>query len=366
MNRRLPTGGDRISRRREFLGQLSQSGALLALTPLLARGQGANISAETLDGIAGALEQDLQPAAALETDTMQFWDSQVRRPSELLAAGVRSRGVLTTASDQTEFLFFDPNEGLRLASAMEPEGLPARGIVQLTCRADQMRLSLADRDEFRRLKTGALRVDLQQVDAIPGLAEGLAWTAVTGLAPEPGVPRTQKSPALIEPGRTWGKLGRVPLHGGVGFWTWNCFLQSETGGWGRVLRTVRAARSVLIPELGLPAIALSSLKSLDLLFGSLQAADRSKWVFRSTDVALYGTREGRERIPGAAIPLKSGDYVIVRSGQLPQFKSLVEHVELKRGLIVPKGTSDFDVAQAETEVLPDVSYLTVSVRATVE
>ncbi len=60
--------------------------------------------------------------------------------------------------------------------------------------------------------------------------------------------------------------------------------------------------------------------------------------------------------------VRTGDYKVVPRGHLKQFGDVMKNYELKRGVVVPKGTKPHEVYDAASATLPDVTYLTLSMR----
>lgn len=295
----------------------------------------------------------------VDQGTLDFWTTGVRQPSELFAKGLVS--MAGPGPSEAAFVFYDRERGFQVATTVGDEGLPEKGDVEVLLRVQRFRPSKADTERFNDLKTGTLRIDLQQVQALSGLIEKLAWTAIAGVLPGPDGKLPPLQTMQFDSGPTWERLQRVALPGGAGFWTWNFFLQKKESVWGRIIDLFHEANKVVAPLMGLPAIALTALKAIDNFLGQLQAREKSEWLFKSTDMAVYGTREGKNKVPGLAVPLRKGDYVVVRQSELGQFQPALTDLEINQGLIVKKGTPAFKVFDSAIETLPDLTYLSASV-----
>lgn len=351
--------------RRDFLRQTAM--ASLGVPAL------AGLGASDGRALAQAVEALAAQGQTSDEDTFKFWTEEVRGAStQVSERRVKSVGDLKevrlasarSGNPATRPVFaLYTKDGFVNASASElpDKDLPKKGDVDVVLRVTAFRPSKADRERFANLKTGSLRIDLQQVAPMPGIPEALAWTAAAALLPDQKGKLPELQSLQFNPGTTWGRLNKVPLTGGLGFWTWNFFMQKEAGAWGRFVRMFHRAAEVVFPLLTLPAIAVTALKSVDTFLGFIQAKDNTEWLFKSEDVPVYGTLEAKEALPGPKMQLRTGDYVIVPqmlAGSLQQ-----SGLELQQGLIVPKGTPSLGIYEAALNTLPDVSYLSVSVAA---
>jgi hypothetical protein len=201
---------------------------------------------------------------------------------------------------------------------------------------------------------------------MPSLVERLAWTAIAGFLPE-----NKKLPPLKEmtfdPGTTWGKLTSVSFPNGGGTWTWNFFLQHRKSRWIQLFDTIRSARGALLPimGLGLPAIAVTALYTVDKIVAGLTKDANTDWLFQSADTYIYTTKEARDSFEGSKMRLKQGMYVIIPSDHVASFSKQQAGLIVKDGLIVPANTSSLNVIDVAQQTIPDVTYITVGVTARV-
>jgi hypothetical protein len=257
---------------------------------------------------------------------------------------------------------FDRNHGFVTGSDIGDAGLVDRGDLNVVVNVDHIKPSLHDQERLVNLEGGSLRIDLQQATPPPYLPERLAWTAIAGFLPE-----NKKLPSLKEltfdPGSTWGKLQSVPLPGACGFWTWNFFLQHRKSRWMQLLEGLRNSQGMLLPifGLGLPAMAVTALTTIDKVVAGLTKGVGTEWLFQSSDTFIYATKEGRDSFEGTKMRLKQGSYVIMPTEQLSAFAKQQSKLILKDGLIVPANTSSLEVFEAAKETLPDITYITVGV-----
>jgi hypothetical protein len=298
-----------------------------------------------------------QAADAQSPADTDFWTENIRNPE----AGA-SRSISPNSPPRAVFVYFDPAHGFVTGSDIGDAALPDRGDAQVLVHVDHIRASANDQKRFANLQAGSLRIDLQQQAALPSLAERLAWTSIAAILPE-----NKSLPPLKEmtfdPGVTWGKMQSVPLPGGGGRWTWNFFLQHRKSRWMQLFDTLRTGAGLAsqIFGLGLPAMAITALTTIDRIVSGLTRDANSEWLFQSSDTYIYSTKEARDSFEGSKLRLKQGMYVVLPSDQLASFNKQRSNLVVKDGLIVPARTSSLDVYDAAKEVIPDVTYLTVGV-----
>jgi hypothetical protein len=308
-------------------------------------------------GAMQALASDLlQQPAQSQADT-DFWTENIRNPE----AG-NTRSISPNTPPRAVFVYFDPTHGFVTGSDIGDTALPDRGDTQVLVHVDHIRASAADQKRFANLQAGSLRIDLQQQAPLPSLPERLAWTSIAAILPE-----SKSLPPLKEmtfdPGATWGKLQSVPLPGGGGRWTWNFFLQHRKSRWMQLFDTLRsgAGLAAQIFGMGLPAMAITALTTVDRVVAGLTRDANSEWLFQSSDTYLYSTKQARDAFEGSKLRLKQGMYVVLPSDQLAAFNQQRSKLIVKDGLIVPAGTTSLDAYDAAKEAIPAVTYLTIGV-----
>lgn len=289
-----------------------------------------------------------------------FWTTQVRQTSTLLT----TRGGLLSSSlpsgARGSFLFYEDGIGFRLADSLDVEGLPEQGDIGVVARVDAFRPSSSDHLDVNRAKCCSLRVDFQQATPLQGLSEPLAWSTIASIFTADQL-FTDYRDFGFDPQSTWGRLHTVPLPQGVGFWSWNLFMQKQEGIWGRIMKTLSVTRKA-VGAFGIPGIAKTALDAVDGLVGFLQSREKNNWIVHTFDTPVFATKAARTKIPGRAMPLRSGQFVVTPEKQaegLLQTKAL----EIKDGLIVPQGTKETELLAAAKDVLPGTSYITFSVLA---
>ena len=341
--------------RRQFLTRSS----LLAMFPLLG-GEFFELLAQE--------PQNGPPGTVFDQSVYDFWTNKVSAPYDNFLSGVVVKGGQAPPRNST--FIFPSTSGLVPATLLKPtdiQGFPDSGDVDVSVSVERFRPSPADAAILADLQSGTLRIDVKQVQPLVGLPEALAWTAMSTLASRQ---KNQKIQTLdnvtFDPGTSWGTAQKIPLPGGTGFWSWNFFMKRRTGFWGKfldtVLQTIKTA-GPMFPILGIPGIAVSGLTYLNQIMGVIQAENDSNWMFQGLDMAVCGTKQGftNAAVNGAnTLLLTSGSYIVFPENQVSRLdKDLV----VQSGLLVPPNTPPLQIFQAAAGVLPDVSYMTISVKA---
>jgi hypothetical protein len=344
--------------RRDLLTLLS---ATSALTALGSWGPRALSESRSIPSTNHSSDQSGGNPPPIETDqaTYDFWSRDIRNPGFS-----KTRSLDGESAPRATFVYYDKHDGFVTGSDIGDVGLPDHGDVNVIVNVDHIHLSLTDQSRFVKLEGGSLRIDLQQADPLPLLAERLAWTSIAGFLPEDKKLPPQKD-MNFNPGATWGKLQSVPLPGGGGRWTWNFFLQHRKSRWMQLFELLRRDKNLLLPiyGLGLPAIALTALDTVDNIVAELTKDANTDWLFQSPDVFVYATKNARDKFEGSKLRLKQGMYVVVPSNQIASFAKQSTGLEIKDGLLVPKNTRSLDVFEAAKQTLPELTYLTVGVTA---
>jgi hypothetical protein len=310
------------------------------------------------------------PSTGFDAGVFDFWSSKVRTPYNDFVNHQQSQGVQAPAPQDSTFLFASASKGLTLATVLTADDipdLPDSGDVSVSVKVDRFRPSKADQAALASLQTGTLRIDVKQVDPLPGLPEALAWTAMATLAAKKGKQVPTLNNVTFDPGSIWGKFQTIPLTSGIGFWSWNFFMKKREGFWAQLLdhlfATIKDVQP-LLPLLGLPGIAVSGLKYIDDILGGIQAEGDSAWMFRGLDIAVCGTKESLKRAGTTGtvkLPLTFGNYVV-----FPQDKvTLVDPgLVVQAGYLVPPKTPANKTFDAAAQLFPDVSYMTMTVSVT--
>jgi hypothetical protein len=313
----------------------------------------------------GEAQQGTQ-SGLFDQGVFDFWTSKVRNPYQDYLDGVTTRGGHPEPTDAT--FVFPSNKGLVPAGTLAPTDIdkfPENGDMDISVHVERFRPSATDAAALVDLQTGTLRIDVKQVTPMVGLPEALSWTAMATLASRQ---KGQKIPSLdnvkFDPGTVWGQFQKVPLTEGLGFWSWNFFMKKREAFWGQLLdqlfKTLDVAQP-LLPLLGLPGIAVSGLKYVDQIVGTIQAQGQSQWMFKGLDVAVCATNKSFDdagAVGARKLILTNGTYVVLPENSVSKLdKDLV----IQDGLLVPPKTPPLSIYDAAKSILPEVTYMTISV-----
>ncbi len=131
----------------------------------------------------------------------------------------------------------------------------------------------------------------------------------------------------------------------------------------QIFEVIRRNRGLMVPifGLGLPAIAITALTTVDAIVAEITKDEKTEWLFQSPDVYFYSTKLARDTFEGSKLRLKRGMYVVMPSDKMSSFAKQQSGLMIKDGLIVPKNTSSLEVEAAAHDVIKDITYLTVGV-----
>jgi hypothetical protein len=340
--------------RRDLLSALSSISALSAICS-------SRLSADAIGQVLSKPGDSGEQTSEKVQAAYDFWSEDIRNPDY-----GRTRSIGPNVAPRAVCIYYDKSKGFVTGSDIGDIGLPDRGDVNVLVNVDHIRPSTNDQSRFANLDGGSLRIDLQQSTPMPSLTERLAWTAIAAFLPE-----NKKLPPLkdmtFDPGTTWGKLTSVAFPGGGGTWTWNFFLQHRKSRWMQLFDTIRSSHGLLLPimGLGLPAIAVTALLTVDKIVAGLTKDANTDWLFQSADNFIYATKEARDSFEGSKMRLKQGMYIVIPSTHLASFSKQQAGLVIKDGLIVPANTSSLNVMDAAQQTIPDVTYITVGVTAKV-
>jgi hypothetical protein len=307
---------------------------------------------------------------AFSQGDFDYWTSKVRSPYDDFIAGVRPRALDMPQPEDSTFLFAS-SKGLVPAGLLTPDDIkdfPADGDMSVEVQVERFRPSQNEKATLTQLQSGTLRIDVKQVRPLEGLNEALAWTVMATLASrQKGQPIPDLGNVKFNPSTVWGEFQNIPLPGGLGFWSWNFFMKKRDGFWGQLLdhlfQTFELTQPML-PLLGIPGIAVSGLKYVDHIIGGIQAQGGSQWMFKGLDLAVCANRKSFDAAgaKGARkLPLTNGSYVIMPESKVDQ---LGGDWSIQDGLLVPAKTPPTQIYKVASEVLTDVSYMTISVSVT--
>jgi hypothetical protein len=326
---------------------------------VLQAGGGAASLAAALEIFAGTNASAATPAStAIDQDTLKFWSSEASKPYTNFKKGLHPAGGPSYVPD---FIYYDQAKNVfQPSGAITDTDLPPKGSVDVNVRVQRVRPSSTSAALFQKAQSGTLRIDLKQTASMPGLPEALAWSAIAALVPTAAKSLPDLKDLTFDPGTSWGKLQKIPLSNGLGFWNWNFFLTKQESPWGRLVSAFRTAQPIF-PLLGMPGIAITALEAVDKVLGWWQAQDSSDWLFKSVDSPVYATKEGKDALGFGGLALKKGQYLVIPKDQRMTFGNASDSLELQDGYLVAKNTKPFDWPDNASKQIPSVDYLSLYV-----
>ncbi len=337
--------------RRDFLGVMMAAGC----APALGEHAWALAAAAAAES-SGAGEQGPE----LDREALNFWQHAHLARTKARGQGEDPTTLAMGGARVPEFIIYTQDEGFRVASEIPDKELLGLGDVRVGVQVEAFKPSGDDKLEFTNVKTGTLRIDLEQGKPQSTLMDALVWSAVAALAPDKEGKLPPLSEMKFDPGSMWGKARSIPVPDGGGYWTWNFFVQKKDSLFGRIAQFMGAAAK-FTPVLGLPALAVTAMRGFNKFFSYLAASGHSKWLFQAASIPVVATKEMRQQPEYAnGVPIRTADYIVVPRGHLKRFGDEMQKYELRRGVIVPRGTKPHEIFDAASSVLPDVTYLTLS------
>jgi uncharacterized membrane protein YgcG len=340
-----------------FTGSL---GGLLSARPGLA---------ETL--IRSLQDDDAPPAG--EHNSKDFWSNFVAQ-AEAPSTGVHSRSLFgshkeaTGAADvnrQIDWLHYDPDKGLRYASAVDASELmeyPGDTDVTASMDVGGFRMAGEDQAKFEKLQSAQLRIDVLQRKSLLNLLDPMAWTCLAALYPDKAGQLPPLQNLGFNPGTAWEKMQKIILPGGSGQLAVNVSMAHRESTLVSVLKMVNSEINRFAPILGLPAISTTALNSFCTLYGSLE--QRTTFLLNGFPQQAYTTRGARASAnTSAGLNLVPGDYVLVPHLYAAQLEPHFQNLELRQGFLVPRGaTTNASIYDLAGKLTPDITYVTANLK----
>ena len=319
-----------------------------------------------------ALQDGGDPPAG-EHNSKDFWSNFVAQ-AEAPSTGVHSRGLFgshketTGAADvnrQIDWLHYDPDKGLRYASAVDPSELmeyPADTDMTASVNVGGFRMAGEDQEKFEKLQSAQLRIDVLQRKSLLNLLDPMAWTCLAALYPDKAGQLPPLQNLSFDPGSAWEKMQKIILPGGSGQLAVNVSMAHRESALVSLLKTVNSEVNRFAPILGLPAISTTALGSFCTLYGSLE--QRTTFLLNGFPQQAYTTRGSRASAQtSAGLNLVPGDYVLVPHVYAAQLEPQFQNLELRQGFLVPKGAStNSSIYDLAGKLTPDVTYVTANVK----
>jgi len=355
--------------RRTFLQETLLSGGLAGLIGSDPRGHGLS---EHLLSLAG----QIAPADASTGlhDSRSFWDSfgaAADNPGGSQPGGVHGRGLIRKSSADTgsgdldrqiDFFHYTKDKTLVYANTIEAKDmLDHIGDITASVNVSGFRLAGEDRDQFDKLQSAQLRIDVLQNKSLMNILDPMAWTSLAALFPDKSGKLPPMQDLSFDPATTWEKMQKIILPGGVGKWAVNLSMAHKESQFISIMKTITTEVNRFAPVLGLPAISMTALKGFCTLYGAFE--QRTTFLLNSYPQLAFATQAAREEAQtGSGLNLVSGDYILVPHSYTAQLTPFMDKLELRQGYLVskdaPSNSSVFDLA---TSLKPDITYLSANI-----
>jgi uncharacterized membrane protein YgcG len=352
-----------IASRRNFFKDVLFTGSLASFL---------NARPGVAEALIGALNDDDVPPTG-EHDSKNFWSNFVAQ-AQAPSTGVHSRGLFsshketTGAADvnrQIDWLHYDPDKGLRYASAIDASELPEYpGETDMTASVNVggFRMAGEDQAKFEKLQSAQLRIDVLQRKSLLNLLDPMAWTCLAALYPNKAGQLPPLQNLSFDPGSAWEKMQKIILPGGSGQLAVNVSMAHKESAFVSVLKTVNSEIGRFAPVLGLPAISMTALNSFCTLYGSME--QRTTFLLNGFPQQAYTTRGARASAEtSAGLNLVPGDYVLIPHVYAAQLEPSFDKLELRQGFLIAKGAStNASIYDLAGKITPDITYVTANLK----
>jgi hypothetical protein len=308
-----------------------------------------------------------------EHDSKNFWSNFVAAADQP-ATGVHSRSLFSSHKESTgaadvnrqlDWLHYDPDKGLRYASAIEPGELmeyPADTDITASMNVGGFRMAGEDQAKFEKLQSAQLRIDVLQRKSLLNILDPMAWTCLAALYPDKAGQLPPLQNLSFDPGSAWEKMQKIILPGGSGQLAVNVSMAHKESAFVAVLKNINGEINRFAPILGLPAISTTALSSFCTLYGSLE--QRTTFLLNGFPQQAYATRGARaSSTTSAGLNMVEGDYVLIPHVYASQLEPYFDKLELRQGFLVQKGAStNSSIYDLAGKMTPDVTYVTANVK----
>jgi hypothetical protein len=326
-----------------------------------------------------AMQQaDDAPLPPGEHDSKSFWDSFGAAAHASPVSGVHSRGFLSNLTKsnkestgpadlnrQLDWLHYDKDKGLRYASAIDESELMEYSPdtdVTASVNVGGFRMAGSDRQNFEKLQSAQLRIDVLQSKSLLNLLDPMAWTCLAALYPDKAGQLPPLQNLNFDPGSSWDKMQKIILPGGSGQLAVNVSMAHRESQFVAILKSINSEVGRFAPVLGLPAISTTALSSFCTLYGSLEK--RTTFLLNGFPQQAYATRGARASAQTTnGLNLVPGDYILVPHLYAAQLEPAFDKLELRQGFLVAKGSkTDASIYDLANKMTPDVTYVSANLK----
>jgi len=297
-------------------------------------------------------------------DSKSFWDSfgaAADSPGGGAPQGVHGRGLTRKSSADTgsgdlarqiDFFHYTKDKTLVYANTIEAK--------DMLDHVSGFRLAGEDREQFDKLQSAQLRIDVLQNKSLMNILDPMAWTSLAGLFPDKSGKLPPMQDLSFDPATSWEKMQKIILPGGVGKWAVNLSMAHKESQFVSIMKSLTTEVNRFAPVLGLPAISMTALKGFCSLYGAFE--QRTTFLLNSFPQLAFATQAAREvSETQQGMNLITGDYVLVPHTYNAQLTPYLDKLELRQGYLVskdaPSSSSIFDLA---ANLKPDITYLSAN------
>jgi hypothetical protein len=306
-------------------------------------------------------------------DSKSFWDSfgEVADSSGGGSPqGVHGRGLIHKSTADTgpkdlarqiDFFHYTSDKTLRYANTIDAkEMMDHVGDITAAVNVSGFRLAGEDREQFDKLQSAQLRIDVLQNKSLMNILDPMAWTSLAALFPDKSGKLPPMQDLSFDPATTWEKMQKIILPGGVGKWAINLSMAHKESQFISIMKTLTTEVNRFAPVLGLPAISMTALKGFCTLYGAFE--QRTTFLLNSFPQLAFATQAAREAAETQqGVNLVTGDYILVPHAYNEQLAPYLDKLELRQGYLVskdaPSSSSIFDIAM---NLKPDITYLSAN------
>jgi len=306
-------------------------------------------------------------------DSKSFWDSfgaAADSPGGGAPQGVHGRGLTRKSSADTgsgdlarqiDFFHYTKDKTLVYANTIEAKDmLDHVGDITASVNVSGFRLAGEDREQFDKLQSAQLRIDVLQNKSLMNILDPMAWTSLAGLFPDKSGKLPPMQDLSFDPATSWEKMQKIILPGGVGKWAVNLSMAHKESQFVSIMKSLTTEVNRFAPVLGLPAISMTALKGFCSLYGAFE--QRTTFLLNSFPQLAFATQAAREvSETQQGMNLITGDYVLVPHTYNAQLTPYLDKLELRQGYLVskdaPSSSSIFDLA---ANLKPDITYLSAN------
>jgi hypothetical protein len=157
----------------------------------------------------------------------------------------------------------------------------------------------------------------------------------------------------------------IALANGSGKTAFSCFMKDrKKSAFGTLLSAFQQITDPSLPYMPLisiPVLAAPALAGIRALVGNLQAhGGNQQWVLQGPQMDIAATGDALSSAPHA-LRLRSGSYIVVPKSQASVLKDNLSKLKIIDGFLVPKEATSLDVYDTASTVVPELTYLSLSV-----